>query len=547
MSAIYSSGNQFSANAQITSTVRGSFLREGADGALYIDEPGLRAWLQGQFDSIASTDFTTNPNVAVDARNVDVNALIAPLTAVVKRENWIGKPGWPATSVSNQGEHIASLVKKLAELKTASQVLTDYFGKLLDADKLLLAAKGLLTLVDPDLPDVKQKITESRAYIQTFVTDWDEESAPGDPSPLVEMDQDDKTTVLLALPTPGRNINRWRLYRSNSGTSRASFQFVDEGPVSQTSYSDSKKAEVLQEVCPSTIWDEPPAKLRGLVGMPNGVLAGYFDNTVAFCESYFPYAWPVDYQITTEFPIVGLGVFGQTVFVGTRGQPYYISGADAASMSALKIDCNQSCVSARSIVSVQGGALFASPDGICMANQAGVSVVTGKHFTIEEWRALNPSSMHAVEHEGTYYFFYTAGSQGCYALHFPTGKLVKVELAATAAFVDRAADVMYTANGNTITATFLGTARRMGLWRSKLFTLPQQAPLAWLQVNSDYTAAVTVRVYASGALFHMVQLNDIEPVRMPPGRHLEWEVEIESQARVTSVTLASSTLELQQV
>lgn len=547
MSIIYSAGAGATARAAIEAVVRSTYLKTADDGSMYIDEAGLRAWLRAQFDSIATTDPAANPVLAdMAARAVDVSEFVDPLARIVGPANWKGTPGWPATA--STGDQATVLSGKMNDLKAASQRLSDYFARMMDADFLLVATKGSLADAGLAWPPVKTRAVESRVYQQTFVTDWNEESAPSEPSVMIDIDQDDSVNVVLAAPVAGRNIEKWRLYRSNSGNSGAAFQFVAEGLVGQFAYSDKIKSADLDEVCPTTTWAEPPAKLRGLTGMANGMMAGFFDNTVAVCESYFGYAWPAKYQVTTEHPVVGLASFDQTLFVGTQGHPYFISGADAASMSAQKLNSSQSCVSARSIVGIQGGALYASPDGICLASLSGISVITAKHFTREDWQALNPASIFAVEHEQVYYFFWQSGTRrGCYGLHLTSGKLVAMDFAATAAFVDRAADVMYVADGSSIRAVFSSATRKSATWMGKLIKLPSYVGFAWLQVDSDFSAPVTVRVYGDGQLRYAIAVNSINPVRVPAGRFLEVQLEVISQARVTRVQLASSTAELKAV
>jgi hypothetical protein len=56
-----------------------------------------------------------------------------------------------------------------------------------------------------------------------------------------------------------------------------------------------------------------------------------------------------------------------------------------------------------------------------------------------------------------------------------------------------------------------------------------------------------VRWYGDGVLRHTATISSIDPVRLPAGRWLEHEIEIESASRVTKVLLASSTQELQGV
>ncbi len=475
----------------------------------------------------------------------------------------------------------ASLNNRLSEIQgralaitreVETESLTRWEALTADATKVsdfLQAEGGVSAFVG----ETVTRLIDTRFYIVTFVTDWGEESAPSEPSDILEVDQND--TVTITRPNSTRfgsslfsnNIQKWRIYRSNTGSATSSFQFVEELLTSTNTYTDSKKAEELGEVCPTLTWEPPPYRadlqnelypqpvvgtnpfLRGLTGMPNGIMAGFFDNTVAFCEPYVPYAWPIEYQITTEFPIVGLGVFGQTLFVGTTGNPYFISGADSASMSAQKLDAKQSCSSRRSIVSVQGGVLYASPDGLCVADPSGVKVVSGGMYTREDWQKLNPATMVAASHENIYYLFYTGNGGGCLTFDLATAKLGRLDLTATATFTDTLTDTLYVANGTSIQSVFGSATRRTAKWKSPRMVLPRQEPVAWVKVYGDQTpeAPVTVRWYGDGALRHTAVFTDPNPQRLPAGRWLEHEVEVESAARVTRVVLAGNTQELQSV
>ena len=429
----------------------------------------------------------------------------------------------------------------------------------------LIQNNGGLSLIG----ETVDRVVQTRFYIVTMVTDWGEESMASPVSDLVEIDQNDTVTVnrpalLSGEAFAARNIQRWRIYRSNTGSESSAFQFVDEVPIAQTQYLDQKKGEELGEVCPSMAWDEPPYRmdaqfdgfpkpvvgtnpfLRGLIGMPNGIMAGFFDNTIAFCEPYVPYAWPVEYQITTEFPIVGLGVFGQTLFVGTTANPYFISGVDSANMSAQKLDSNQACASARSIVGVQGGVLYASPDGLCLADGSGVQLVSRQLFTREDWQALNPASTFAVEHDGVYYLWYSGQGGGCLTFDLGARKLGRIEQPATAAFVDLTTDSLFVANGTLIQNVLAGSPR-VATWRSGRMVMEKQAALAWLKVYGDQTVdnPATVTWTADGQQRYQVVITNTEPVRLPPGRWLEHDVQVSSQARITRVAMASSVAELQ--
>ena len=319
--------------------------------------------------------------------------------------------------------------------------------------------------------------------------------------------------------------------------------------INRTSVLDTQASADLGEVLPTTTWLPPPPNLQGLVGMANGVMAGFYDNALCFCEPYVGYAWPVEYQITVKYPIVGLGAFGQSVFVGTKGNPYIVTGADSASMSAVEVPSGQACVSRRSIVPLSGGVMYASPDGLCVIDASGgAKVVTAGVFTKEDWMALKPSSIVACWHDGVYYFTYNTGSaSGAYSFDASSGKLGRISLSCTAMYNDLVTDTLYFIDAGSIYAMFGANTRQVGTYKTGIIKLPKPASFAWLQVDSDFSSSVTVNWYGNGALVKSTTVSSISPVRLPPGVYLEHEVEIITSARVTSVTMASSTLELQSV
>jgi len=441
--------------------------------------------------------------------------------------------------------------KALAATKAVENIQLDLWNRIAlsqdwTAERVNKAlAEDILTGVDAD------RVIQTRFYLVTFVTDRGEESAPSPPSALQNVDQYSTTVVTCPTAPTGRFITKWRIYRSTTTTDLTLFQYVTELPIATTTFTDTISNEALGETIPTVNWLEPTAGLKGLIAMPNGIMVAFKDNTLHFCEPYAPYAFPPDYQTTTEYPIVGLGVFGQTLFVGTTGNPYFVSGSDSASMSSQKLDSNQACVSRRSIAPVPGGVIYASPDGLCFASAQGVIVVTQGLFTREDWQALVPTSIIAATHEDIYYFLYDTGSvKGCYAFDLATRKLGVVTgfTDATALYVDRQSDEFFVNAGASIKKLF-ATSRRTAVWRSPLITMPKQTPMAWLKVygNQDVVTPATIRWYADGVLRHTITITDLVPVRLPPGRYLEHEVEVESAAKITKVMIVSATEELQQI
>jgi hypothetical protein len=301
-----------------------------------------------------------------------------------------------AFALNNAGVALVAAVNRLtyhftnvnANLRSSiEQILSDYSGA---------------------LPTPVERALETRSYFFTYVTDRGEESAPSDPCDLVEIDQNDSVQVTIGAPAvtaPYGPLAHWRLYRSSTTNTGAAFAFVAEIPIGTLTYNDSKLQEELGETCPTSTWVEPPADLFSLVGLPNGILAGLADGgrVLCFSEPEEPYAWPEEYRIPLQFSGVALGVFGQTVVVLTIGPPSYVSGADSASMTEQKLESPQACVSKRSVVSTEGGVIYASPDGICIAGHGGVQVVTAGAYSKEDWQALGLASSFAEFSEGVYY------------------------------------------------------------------------------------------------------------------------------------------------
>ncbi|XVJ69959.1 MAG: hypothetical protein HEQ39_10080 [Rhizobacter sp.] len=534
---------------------------EQSDGSKVLDTTSVLRWINDQValmrDSGDIADLVRGKetvNLLIGMAQTVHQPAVTTLANTVRKERWIDDPRWPKAQGQSAAEIISTLKQQLSEVRGASEAITRAHKKMVDEAAL---AKFTQAFVEREglkftLPPAVTRIVDDRYYIYTYVTDWDEESAPSPPSERIEVDQNDSVAVSTTAPPGGRHINRFRLYRSNVGSVSAGFQFVEELPINQATYTDEKKSSELQEICPSLAWAEPPSALKGLVGMPNGVIAGFVGNSVSFCETNYQYAWPVEYRHSTENPIVAMAAFGQTLVVGTQGVPYYISGADSASMSAQKMQSNQACVSRRSMCAVDGGVVYASPDGLCLADASGIRVVTAAQpprdalFTREDWQKLQPESIVAAYHERTYFWLWNNGTEsGCYALHMDSGKLVTLDLEADALYVDKLTDTLYAARGSYIYAIFSGGQPRTGVWRSKVSVHAKQAGYAWLQVESDFEYPVVVRWFGDGVLRYTVTVLTRAPVRLPPGRWLEHEIEVQSQGRWTAIVLASSTAELQ--
>ena len=192
---------------------------------------------------------------------------------------------------------------------------------------------------------------------------------------------------------------------TNRATNNPNAVWIDEGTYYK--YSDSKPNTSLGEACPSLYWDPPVGGLKGLVSLQNGLFAAYKDSTVYVSDWNAPHAWPYEHTVTIDYPIVGLGSFGNTIVVCTEAAPVLITVTDPTKPTTRAIQENCPCVSAGSIVSTRNGVIFASTNGLVLINSASPTFITEKIITQDEWLPLHPESLQAAFLNNTYYGFFT--------------------------------------------------------------------------------------------------------------------------------------------
>jgi hypothetical protein len=232
---------------------------------------------------------------------------------------------------------------------------------------------------------------ETRVYTVTFINDFGEESQPGPTTEVIgHSDQDYSLTSIPQPPAPGSKApyDTIRIYRTVSGvTGNTGFYKVVDLAVGTTLYTDQLSHAVVTGQTPleSTAWAIAPS-LDGIVAMPNGMLVGWNDNNLYFSENYRLHAWPSEYMITVDFPIVGLGVFGNSCVVCTTGNPYVVTGTKASSMSLQKIGEPLPCLYRGSIVSTPAGVLWATDRGLASVGPGGAGIATDGVISREDWQ-----------------------------------------------------------------------------------------------------------------------------------------------------------------
>ena len=389
-----------------------------------------------------------------------------------------------------------------------------------------------------------QSVPESRVYTYTWVNEiagFQFESGPADPSLAVDVYVDQTVTLSnFDVPLEGYTYTARRIYRAVNGV----YLFVDEIPATQSSYEDSVKADDLSEEMTVTGWQEPPANLTGLINLPNGIMAGFVGRDVYFCDPYHPHAWPEGYVQTVDYPVVGLGRMDTTLVVLTKGVPYFIQGTHPDSMVVSKSDIQQSCASKRSIVSINGTVIYASPDGLVMLASGGSRVLTENMFMRVQWQELKPESIHAYQHDMKYIAFYDTGTvQGGFIYDLTSQQMIFHDIYATTGYNDLLRDELFVSFSDGTIRKWLAGAAKNYVWRSKVFSLPQIMGFGCAQVEAD-AYPVTAKFYADGVLYHTQTVTSRNIFRLPVKVGRDHEFQVETNATVFAISIAQSPEEL---
>ncbi|MFZ8001612.1 hypothetical protein ACO1DV_00940, partial [Acinetobacter lwoffii] len=352
----------------------------------------------------------------------------------------------------------------------------------------------------------------------------------------------------------GRLIKFKRIYRSvTDSNGNADLYFVGQVAAAVTQFVDNLDGSDVNtsDPLPTLTWDEPRTGMQGINVTPNGVNYAFTGKIACFSQPYHPYAWPRDYELTMQYDIVAMGHYENYILCATTGTPYLISGIDPASTTINELPLNEACISKRSLVSMARCVCYASPNGIVMAYGSTAKLVSDSFFDKDTWTALNPESIHAVEHRGKYLFFYNNGvKKGAYLFDPLQVDFGLIELDVWFKSVTRhqqTEELFFLADDLTVYKfDDTAAAKKPYTWRSKLFDVGNDGTrmLACKVIADDYSN-ITLKVYADGALLYTRKLTDRRPFRLPNhSNRYDWQFEITATSQVREIVLANSMLEL---
>ena len=326
--------------------------------------------------------------------------------------------------------------------------------------------------------------------------------------------------------------------------------YLDEGLVAQVAgvtYVDTIPSANLAEVIPTELYDPPNVAMKGLVVHPSGFLAGFYGNTLALSEPGAPHAWPINYRLVTSHPIVGLGVFGNTIAVMTKGWPYLAMGSDPAAISMVELEIDQACTAKRGIVDFGSAVAYPSPDGLIVMSNSGPTNASSGIFTRDQWQALVPTSFEAYNWEGQYLCFYDNGvvQRGFIIDPFDGAAGVRyVTKYVTGGFKDLEEDILYFIDDNQIEQWDQGTTKLPYTWKSKPTYTPHAVNMAAAKVIAD-SYPMTVEFFVDDVRRYTRLVTTVDAFKLPGGfRGEKFEVVLKGTRKVSEIIMATTMMEM---
>lgn len=410
---------------------------------------------------------------------------------------------------------------------------------------------------------------ETRYYVQTFITDAGEESAPSaaasitcKPGAIIDL------SSLPAVPAGNYGITTRRIYRTQTTSSgSADYFFLRDILSSLTTTQDDARAlgaGTLKTNGPldsvGRDWQQPPSDLKCLTVMWNGVMAGITGRSVRFCEPDFPYAWPPAYEVLTgDVTPIALVVWEKNLLVLTTGRPYIVNGDVPEGFGDEPLEFDQSCLSEPSAVALKSGAAWAAPDGLAFVGSDGRRVIlTAGILSRDDWIAMKPETIVACQYEGAYMGFYTVDGVTKGFLIDPVNPrgLYYLDAGYTAAFFDRLRDTLYVLDGVDVRKWDGNTTYMTTTFMSRVYRAPRPTNPSHMRVVAD-VFPVTVKVYSDrvDAVTHASSMvlretrtvYNTEPVTLKSGylsSDFQFEVSVTGAGGVQGVRITDNLAEM---
>lgn len=169
-------------------------------------------------------------------------------------------------------------------------------------------------------------------------------------------------------------VDKKRIYRLGGDLTK--YTLVAEITNATTTYKDTVKDSALPgTLLQSADYVQAPAGLKYLTEA-YAMLFGALGDKLYFTPIGKPYSWPSTYYLDMADTITGIGKTPIGLLVFTSTTTTLVIGTGPTLLSQQNLSEDQGCISHDSIVNVQGAALWASTDGVCMSEGGKVIVIS---------------------------------------------------------------------------------------------------------------------------------------------------------------------------
>ena len=306
-----------------------------------------------------------------------------------------------------------------------------------------------------------------------------------------------------------------RIYRTLTSSSGTEYHYVVTVAAATTTYSDTASDEAvgLGEVLPSAKWAMPPATMRGIVIMANGIACGFFGNEVCFSEPFRPYAWPIAYRQTYDQDIVAIGVTGTTLVGMTQGNPFTITGVEPVTMGGgmQKLGVAWPCMSKRGVASFPFGVGYPAPQGLVIIGVQS-DIVTKDLFTQKEWANLNPNTFVAATADNRYYAGYYANDKDQMFVidKTETAAFIEINQGITGIWSDPLTGKLYIAVDKKIYEWEGDPGTKLNYeWKSKQFLTASPLNYGAVKIDADFEMTETEQFGAADAVAAIIASNKV--------------------------------------
>jgi len=400
-------------------------------------------------------------------------------------------------------------------------------------------------------------------YVYTFVDSEGRESAPSPVSTKHEILPGGEVAFSLFSDflqeedyIDNIDITGYRIYASTTGSSGSVFLrchgedglFTElNGGVVTVSDDLTYRGDILE----TQTWLFPHKDMIGITPMPNGIMAGFIKDTkqLVFSEPYVSYAYPAEYDQILDSKIVGLGMIGDSLFVGTTGMPYLIAGAHPSAFSVSRLDFEQACLSKRSIVNIMDGLLYACPDGLMFVSPSGSKLATEDIISRDQWQLYNPKTIHAYQHENKYFGFYYNDAEDSFRgfiFNIQDSHFIDLSFGAIGGYRNIYDDTLYLVDENNEIMKWAGdSTKEEYTWKSKVYRTPYPVNFGAAQIIAEGYPIKFSLIVDDVEKITEREIDSSRGFRLPAGfTGRDWQVSVVGSHTISAIRVSDTLSEL---